>query len=209
MDTIPLTDINTLSQEPPEQIEEQTDIAYLLHEISQLKKENQYLKEQIAKCRTMNQVIGEKTRQLREDRDNDHHDIGSLRSENQSLKEQNQDLQERQNCLQKQLEQCQETIALERAHDRQRIAKLENRKPEPTKKTTAHIDVLHRLMAENKASLVSIAMAAKFLGLCKERVRQMKSLIMADGRFELGWDRLRGQRPRVVIKLRQFIRAST
>ena len=102
-------------------------------------------------------------------------------------------------------EQSYEAIVKERADDRKRIAALENRSPEPTKKTLNHIDELHRIMAENKTLQVSVALAAKLLGLTKERVRQLKPLILGDGRFDVGWDRLRGQRSRVILKIKQYI----
>jgi hypothetical protein len=76
----------------------------------------------------------------------------------------------------------------------------------PTSKTTDHIDQLVRIMTEDKRRSVSVATAAKLLCISKERMRQLKPLLLADSRFELGWDRQRGQRKRVVIRLRQFIK---
>lgn len=107
--------------------------------------------------------------------------------------------------LERSQDQSHEVLAIDIAQDRQRITKLESKTPEPTKKTLHHIDELRDAMVENKVAQVSVATGAKLLGLSKERVRQLKPLIMADGHFDLKWDRLKGQRPRVVIKLRQFI----
>jgi hypothetical protein len=76
---------------------------------------------------------------------------------------------------------------------------------EPTKKTTDRVETLHRLMLEEKTQQVSIAKAARLLGLTKERVRQLKPLILADGRFEIGWSNLKGQKG-VVIRIRQYLR---
>jgi chromosome segregation ATPase len=76
----------------------------------------------------------------------------------------------------------------------------------PTSKTTDHIDQLARIMTEDKRRSVSVATAAKLLCISKERMRQLKPLLLADSRFELGWDRQRGQRKRVIIRLRQFIK---
>jgi hypothetical protein len=78
--------------------------------------------------------------------------------------------------------------------------------PTPTSKTQDHIDHLARVMMEDKRRSVSVATAAKLLGISKERMRQLKPLLLADSRFELGWDRQRGQRKRVVIRLKQFIK---
>jgi len=74
-----------------------------------------------------------------------------------------------------------------------------------TKKTSDHIDDLHRLMVEDRTQQVSIAKAARLLGICKERMRQLKPLIMSDGRFELGWSQVKGKKA-VIIRIRQFLK---
>jgi len=91
------------------------------------------------------------------------------------------------------------------AQDRQRIAKLE-RPPAPTttKKSTVHIDALYRLMVEDHSQQVSIAKAARLLGMSKERMRQLKPLILHDGRFEIGWTTVKGKRA-AAIRIRQFL----
>jgi chromosome segregation ATPase len=88
-------------------------------------------------------------------------------------------------------------------------SKINSQPEEPTPistRTFDHIDQLARVMTEDKRRSVSVATAAKLLGLSKERMRQLKPLLLADSRFELGWDRQRGQRKRVVIRLNQFIK---
>jgi len=91
------------------------------------------------------------------------------------------------------------------AQDRQRIAKLE-RPPAPTatKKSTVHIDALYRLMVEDHSQQVSIAKAARLLGMSKERMRQLKPLILHDSRFEIGWTTVKGKRA-AAIRIRQFL----
>jgi len=74
-----------------------------------------------------------------------------------------------------------------------------------TKKTSDHIDELHRLMVEDRTQQVSIAKGARLLGISKERMRQLKPLIMQDGRFELGWSQVKGRKA-VVIRIRQFLK---
>ena len=94
------------------------------------------------------------------------------------------------------------------AQDRRRISTLEQSSTLPTKKTTDHLDELERMMIDDKACQISIAKAARLLDLSKERMRQLKPLILHDSRFELTWDRQRGQSKRVVIRLKQYIRAN-
>ena len=73
-----------------------------------------------------------------------------------------------------------------------------------TKKSTAHIDELHRLMIEEKTQQVSIAKAARLLGISKERMRQLKPLILKDDRFEIGWASVAGRKG-TVIRIRKFL----
>ena len=76
-----------------------------------------------------------------------------------------------------------------------------------TKKSTAHIDELHRLMTEEKSQQVSIAKGARLLDISKERLRQLKPLILADGRFEMGWSTMKGQKG-AVIRIRQYLKGT-
>ncbi len=73
-----------------------------------------------------------------------------------------------------------------------------------TKKTIDHIDDLHRLMIEDKTAQVSIAKAARLLGISKERMRQLKPLILKDDRFEMGWTSVAGRKG-AVIRIRKFL----
>ena len=73
-----------------------------------------------------------------------------------------------------------------------------------TKKTIDHIDDLHRLMIEDKTAQVSIAKAARLLGISKERMRQLKPLILKDDRFEIGWASVAGRKG-TVIRIHKFL----
>ena len=76
--------------------------------------------------------------------------------------------------------------------------------PATTKKSTDHIDELHRLMIEEKTQQVSIAKAARLLGISKERMRQLKPLILKDDRFEIGWASVAGRKG-AVIRIHKFL----
>ena len=73
-----------------------------------------------------------------------------------------------------------------------------------TKKTIDHIDDLHRLMIEDKTAQISVAKAARLLGISKERMRQLKPLILKDDRFEMGWASVAGRKG-AVIRIRKFL----
>ena len=73
-----------------------------------------------------------------------------------------------------------------------------------TKKTIDHIDDLHRLMIEDKTAQISVAKAARLLGISKERMRQLKPLILKDDRFEMGWASVTGRKG-AVIRIRKFL----
>jgi len=73
-----------------------------------------------------------------------------------------------------------------------------------TKKTIDHIDDLYRLMIEDKTAQVSIAKAARLLGISKERMRQLKPLILKDDRFEMGWASVAGRKG-TVIRIRKYL----
>ena len=76
--------------------------------------------------------------------------------------------------------------------------------PATTKKTIDHIDDLHRLMIEDKTAQISVAKAARLLGISKERMRQLKPLILKDDRFEMGWASVAGRKG-AVIRIRKFL----
>ena len=96
-------------------------------------------------------------------------------------------------------------IQLQLIHKMRDESRLEVPAPATTKKTTDHIDDLHRLMVEDRTQQVSIAKAARLLGISKERMRQLKPLIMQDGRFEMGWSQVKSKKA-VVIRIRQFLK---
>jgi len=73
-----------------------------------------------------------------------------------------------------------------------------------TKKTIDHIDDLHRLMIEDKTAQISVAKAARLLGISKERMRQLKPLILKDDRFEMGWASVAGRKG-AVIRIRKYL----
>ena len=138
------------------------------------------------------QDLKEEVAQLREERDQDRQEIAALRARIASLETtEEQDISR---------------LSLDVAYDRQRLAKLEQ-PPEPatTKKSTGHVDELHRLMVEDRSQQVSIAKAARLLDISKERMRQLKPLILQDGRFEMGWGQVKGKKA-VVIRIRQFLK---
>lgn len=107
--------------------------------------------------------------------------------------------------LDEKIDQEHSNTAFERALDRQRITRLEQKETETTKRTTTHIDELYRLMIEDKTQQIGLAKAARLLDLSKERVRQLKPLILADGRFDLGWANQKGQKG-AVIRIRQYLK---
>ena len=133
-------------------------------------------------------------------------ELQALREEVSRLQEDNQRLQDRITALE-----MDRDLAADRDLNQLRLInslreQIQPEDPTPTDKTTNHLDQLARVMTEDKRRSVSVAMAAKLLCISKERMRQLKPLLLADSRFELGWDRQRGQRKRVVIRFKQFIK---
>ena len=96
-----------------------------------------------------------------------------------------QHLQEENSALKRELEAFQEHVAQERAFDRQRIARLENRSEKDSPRGEEHIEELYNIMRKNKLLSLSFANAAKFLGISKGRVKQLKPQIAKDGRFDI------------------------
>ena len=96
-------------------------------------------------------------------------------------------------------------IQLRLIHELKEKVNQESQSPATTtKKTTDHIDDLHRLMIEDKTAQVSIAKAARLLGISKERMRQLKPLILKDDRFEMGWTSVAGRKG-TVIRIHKFL----
>ena len=103
--------------------------------------------------------------------------------------------------LQKQLNELSEITALERALDRQRITKLEQpAQPEPTTKTTGHIEKLYSLMVTNQVKQLSFSQAGKMLGLSRVRIHQLKLLIASSDKFVLVKDPHHKQRLLIRVK---------
>ena len=59
-------------------------------------------------------------------------------------------------------------------------------------------------MIEDKTAQVSLAKAARLLGISNERMRQLKPLILKDDRFEIGWTSVAGRKG-TVIRIRKFL----
>jgi len=70
-------------------------------------------------------------------------------------------------------------------------------------KAEEHIEELYRIMRKDKLPSLSFANAAKFLGLSKGRVKQLKPLIAKDGRFDI--IHAAGQKKKLLITLRRQI----
>ena len=141
------------------------------------------------------QSLKEEVAQLRDQRDQDQHEIQDLRQQLEAHEDRLRNHGDR-------------IAGLTLAQDdiEATLTKPTEKPAEPTEKTTDHINQLARVMTEDRRHAVSVAVAARLLGISKERMRQLKPLLLADGRFELGWDRQRGQKKRVVIRLKQFIK---
>ncbi len=96
-------------------------------------------------------------------------------------------------------------IQLRLIHELKEKVNQESQSPATTtKKTTDHIDDLHRLMIEDKTAQISVAKAARLLGVSKERMRQLKPLILKDDRFEIGWASVAGRKG-TIIRIRKFL----
>ncbi len=88
-----------------------------------------------------------------------------------------------------------EEAALERAYDRQRIAKLENRNKTVTSDTgAAYADKLHKLMLQSGTRQISVSNAAKLLGVSRMHAHRLKPLIASDPRFAIVKDPKHKQR---------------
>jgi hypothetical protein len=102
--------------------------------------------------------------------------------------------------LRSRLEDLEESTARERAFDRQRISRLEKtHKDSP--KAQDYIDKLYKIMRHDRLPSLSFANAAKFLGISKGRVKQLKPQILNDGRFDIF--HAPGQKKKLIITLRR------
>ena len=139
------------------------------------------------------QPLYEEIAQLREERDQDRQEIASLRAKLASLEKDRDVLSDNQ------------LIQLRLIHELKEKVNQESQSPATTtKKTTEHIDDLYRLMIEDKTAQVSIAKAARLLGISKERMRQLKPIILKDDRFEIGWASVAGRKG-TVIRIHKFL----
>jgi len=79
-----------------------------------------------------------------------------------------------------------EAVAHERAYDRQRISKLENRNKTVTSATgTAYADKLCKLMSQSRTHQISVSGAAKLLGITTRHAHRLKPSLLADSRFTI------------------------
>ena len=86
-------------------------------------------------------------------------------------------------------------VALERAYDRQRLSKLENRNKTVTSDTgAAYADKLHKLMLQSGTRQISVSNASKLLGVSRMHAHRLKPLIASDPRFAIVKDPKHKQR---------------
>jgi hypothetical protein len=82
-----------------------------------------------------------------------------------------------------------------------KVNRLENRPGREGPKAEEHIEELYRIMRKDKLPSLSFANAAKFLGVSKGRVKQLKPLIAKDGRFDILHST--GHKQKLIIALRR------
>lgn len=98
-------------------------------------------------------------------------------------------------ALREELSTLREEAALERAYDRQRLSKLENRNKTVTSDTgAAYADKLHKLMLQSGTRQISVSNAAKLLGVSRMHAHRLKPLIASDPRFAIVKDPKHKQR---------------
>ena len=98
-------------------------------------------------------------------------------------------------ALREELADLREEVALERAYDRQRLSKLENRNKTVTSDTgAAYADKLHKLMLQSGTRQISVSNAAKLLGVSRMHAHRLKPLIASDHRFAIVKDPKHKQR---------------
>jgi hypothetical protein len=98
-------------------------------------------------------------------------------------------------ALREELADLREEVALERAYDRQRLSKLENRNKTVTSDTgAAYADKLHKLMLQSGTRQISVSNAAKLLGVSRMHAHRLKPLIASDPRFAIVKDPKHKQR---------------
>ena len=98
-------------------------------------------------------------------------------------------------ALREELGTLREEAARERAYDRQRLSKLENRNKTVTSDTgAAYADKLHKLMLQSGTRQISVSNAAKLLGVSRMHAHRLKPLIASDPRFAIMKDPMHKQR---------------
>jgi hypothetical protein len=98
-------------------------------------------------------------------------------------------------ALREELGTLREEAARERAYDRQRLSKLENRNKTVTSDTgAAYADKLHKLMLQSGTRQISVSNAAKLLGVSRMHAHRLKPLIASDPRFAIVKDPKHKQR---------------
>ncbi len=98
-------------------------------------------------------------------------------------------------ALREELGTLREEAARERAYDRQRLSKLENRNKTVTSDTgAAYADKLHKLMLQSGTRQISVSNASKLLGVSRMHAHRLKPLIASDPRFAIVKDPKHKQR---------------
>jgi len=98
-------------------------------------------------------------------------------------------------ALREELGTLREEAARERAYDRQRLSKLENRNKTVTSDTgDAYADKLHKLMLQSGTRQISVSNASKLLGVSRMHAHRLKPLIASDPRFAIVKDPKHKQR---------------
>lgn len=115
----------------------------------------------------------------------------------QSLLQEVQQLRDKVKSLEGRQDQDFERLAIDIAHDRQRIAKLESTEPkEPSQKVAAHLEeiakaILAREMqyknSGQKWDYMAFWEVEELLGLSHRRVSQLADIARNDPRFAIGW----------------------
>ena len=82
-----------------------------------------------------------------------------------------------------------------------KINRLESRPEKESPKAEEHIEELYQIMRKNMLPSLSFANAAKFLGIGKGRVKQLKPQIAKDGRFDIIHSA--GHKQKLIIALRR------
>ena len=98
-------------------------------------------------------------------------------------------------ALREELGTLREEAGRDRAYDRQRHSKLENRNKTVTSDTgAAYADKLHKLMLQSGTRQISVSNASKLLGVSRMHAHRLKPLIASDPRFAIVKDPKHKQR---------------